>query len=170
MYRTISRSLAALSLAGVAFAGDLQAQETAQHSTFLFGTATLSVRALPSGHVFVGVWRGGVRVTGTYDPTTIDAWAAQAATLFADSADATGAEVKTPFLFSTATSAIMVDRRAQGGAESVYNLYLGDQESAHDLYLPVTRAGATEFVAALRNAAQVSRELATAARGSAQGF
>lgn len=171
MFRTISRSLVTLSLAGAAFAGELQAQETAQNTSFLFGTATISVRALSSGHVMVGVWRGGIRVTGTYDPSTIDAWAAQAAALFAtDSTVAAAVELKTPFLFSTATSAIMVDRRTQPGAEEVFNIYLGDQESAHNLYLPVTRADANEFVAALRNAAQVSRELATAARGNAQGL
>ncbi len=171
MFRTLNRTVAAVSLlAGLALPSVVSAQsETSQNTTFRFGTATLTVRALPSGQVFVGVWRGGVRVVGNFDPAAIDAWATEAATILAAEELHASRELVTSFLVSGATSAITVDRRDRNG-ESVINLYVGDQESRHNLYLPLTRASATEFIATLQSAAQLSRQLAGAATGPSQGF
>ena len=173
--RTSARLSAAIALGALVAAGapaTASAQMAAPAAVRIqSGSAMITVRALPSGGIMFWVNRQELLVSGLLDPAEVEAWALEAGRLLdtsmADREMLIGgvlgekAEVKSPWLFAANRSAVSLDRVRRKGVES-FNLFATDADNEHRLYFTLDRAQAGQVVETLRQAAAMSRQMASA--------
>lgn len=183
MPRTLSRralsALAALTFAALSVS-EARAQISEISTTLPLGkAATLSIRAHSSGAVYLQLRDRYERVEGWFELGEIGPWASHAMLLLdQEAAYGLGAEwvsqrthrveVRTPVLISRSETGFQLDRQ-DTGAGTAYHIFASNREGTRRSLVRLSEEDAEQVIAAIRWAADQSRQLAQAAQVARSG-
>ena len=137
------------------------------------GSAVVTVRTLSTGGIMFWVTKNGMQISGMLDAAEVEGWSKDASSLVDVGATVEEKEIggvlgakteaRSPWLFASNKSALMIDRLRRGDSES-YNFFVTDADNENRLYFTLDRKQAGQVVEVLRDAAAMSRQIASASQ------